>query len=190
MCALPGYSRPVAGLAVVLLLVPVIGGEFAAYQIGLYLIYAMVAQGIALTWGRAGFLPLGQSLFFGLGAYLGGFGLRAMGAAFPDASAPLFRANRRAWHPRGAHFGPPTRHRRAADGAAALLPAALAWLVGRLVFARRHESGPYFSLITLALAMLGFPSSPTNGAASPAASTASAAYRTSRCSIATAASIS
>ena len=41
-------------------------------------------------------------------------------------------------------------------GVAALVPAALAWLVGRLVFARRHESGPYFSLITLALAMLGF----------------------------------
>jgi branched-chain amino acid transport system permease protein len=120
---------PLLALAAALVLVPVIGGDFVAYQIGLYLIYAMVAQGIALVWGRAGFLPLGQSLFFGLGAYLAGFALKA-------TTNGLLLVGLLA--------------------GAALLPAALAWLVGRLVFARRHESGPYFSLITLALAMLGF----------------------------------
>lgn len=113
----------------VLPLVPVMAGDYVAYQIGLYLLYAMVAQGIALTWGRAGFLPLGQALFFGLGAYLAGFALKAV----PGSALLLVLLI-----------------------AAALLPAALAWLIGRLVFARRHESGPYFSLITLALAMLGF----------------------------------
>jgi branched-chain amino acid transport system permease protein len=30
----------------------------------------------------------------------------------------------------------------------------LAFLIGRLVFRRRGESGPYFSMITLALALL------------------------------------
>ena len=117
-------------MLVVLSLVPVLAGDYVAYQIGLYLLYAMVAQGIALTWGRAGFLPLGQSLFFGLGAYLAGFALKAVPDSLPSL-LPLMAA-------------------------ATLLPAVLAWLIGRLVFARRHESGPYFSLITLALVMLGF----------------------------------
>jgi branched-chain amino acid transport system permease protein len=122
-------AGPLLTLAAVLVLVPVLAGDYTAYQIGLYLIYAMVAQGIALVWGRAGFLPLGQALFFGLGAYLAGFALK--GASGPSMLVPLLAA-------------------------AVLLPALLAWMIGRLVFARRHDSGPYFSLITLALAMLGF----------------------------------
>ena len=141
-------------LAAALLLVPVVGGEFFAYQVGLYLIYAMVAQGIALTWGRAGFLPLGQSLFFGLGAYLGGFGLKAIGDSFPAAA--LAAASLPDALPPAATLLPALLAADALMGVAALVPAGLAWLVGRLVFARRHESGPYFSLITLALAMLGF----------------------------------
>ena len=156
--ALPG-ARPMTMalpivLAAALLLVPVVGGEFFAYQVGLYLIYAMVAQGIALTWGRAGFLPLGQSLFFGLGAYLAGFGLKAIGDAFPAAAVAL--SSQPDALPPAATLLAALLATVALLSVAALVPAALAWLVGRLVFARRHESGPYFSLITLALAMLGF----------------------------------
>ncbi len=132
---------PLAGLLVALALVPAIGGEFFAYQLGLFLIYGMVTQGIALVWGRAGFLPLGQSLFFGLGAYVCGLVLRTLPDPAATAPAPLAIAL-------------PTAA--GAILAAIALPAVLAWVAGRLVFARRHESGPYFSLITLALAMLGF----------------------------------
>ena len=39
---------------------------------------------------------------------------------------------------------------------ALVLPALVAWVVARLVFARSLKSGPYFSLITLAMTMLGF----------------------------------
>jgi branched-chain amino acid transport system permease protein len=154
MASLRGPERATVVLAGVLLLVPVVGGDFFAYQIGLYLIYALVAQGIALAWGRVGFLPLGQSLFFGLGAYIGGFGLKAIGDAFPDATVSL--AALPAALPSPAVVAAALLATVAVLAAAALLPAALAWGVGRLVFARRHESGPYFSLITLALAMLGF----------------------------------
>ncbi|MEM6464401.1 MAG: ATP-binding cassette domain-containing protein [Pseudomonadota bacterium] len=115
-----------AGLAAV----PAVFGMFTAYQLGLYLIYGIVGQGIALCWGRAGFLPLGQALFFGIGAYIAGAFLKASDGAY-IALIP-------------------------AIATACIVPAILAAIVGLLVFNRQIGSGPYFSLITLALAMLGF----------------------------------
>ncbi len=121
-----------ASLAVFLglALVPFVWSSFTAYELGLYLLYGMVGQGIALCWGRAGFLPLGQALFFGIGAYLAGAGLRSLGGG-SWLLLPVFAG-------------------------ACLIPALLAGAVGALVFDRQVGSGPYFSLITLALAMLGF----------------------------------
>ena len=113
-----------------LTLVPFVWSSFAAYELGLYLLYGMVGQGIALCWGRAGFLPLGQALFFGIGAYLAGAGLKAFGGDM-WLLVPVLAG-------------------------ACLVPALLAGVVGALVFHRQVGSGPYFSLITLALAMLGF----------------------------------
>ena len=78
--------------------------------------------------GRAGFLPLGQALFFGIAAYISGYVLR--GAADWFHYVPGFIA-------------------------AILVPTLLAWIVGVLAFDRQSGSGPYFSLITLALCMLG-----------------------------------
>lgn len=126
-----GIGRDVAAwivLAVALLSVPGVMDEFFAYELGLYLLFGIVAQGIALAWGRAGFLPLGQALFFGLGAYLACYVLPSGGILATTAGLLL----------------------------CVLAPALLAYGVARLVFARRHESGPYFALITLALVMFGF----------------------------------
>lgn len=114
---------------VLLLAVPFIWDSFTAYQLGLYLIYGIVAQGIALCWGRAGFLPLGQALFFGIGAYIAGAALRGDPGWLMIIPAFVL---------------------------AILMPAVLAGIIGALVFNRQIGSGPYFSLITLALAMLGF----------------------------------
>lgn len=132
--AAPGARRaraagPAAGLAVALIALPFLGGDFLAYQVGLFLIYGIATQGVALCWGRLGVLPLGHSLYFGLGAYAAG-GIAKAAAAAPGwwAAMPL----------------------------ALLLPAALAWGVARLIFARSLRSGPYFSLITLAMTLLGF----------------------------------
>lgn len=117
------------GLLALLVLAPLGLGEYRAYQLALYLLYAAAATGIGLCWGFAGFLPLGQAMFFGLAAYLSGFAL----IAFPDSLWPYF-----------------------------LLPMAaatsglLAWGLGVLVFRRQGESGPYFSMITLALSLLVF----------------------------------
>ena len=116
------------GLTLVLLAVPTIGDDFLAYQLGIYLLYGVAAQGVALVWGRLGFLPLGQALFFGLAAYAtGGVLMRAGGNPWFYALLPCVIA----------------------------APAALAYGVARLVFSGQHESSPNFSLITLALSMLG-----------------------------------
>lgn len=108
---------------------PFLTDDFTSYQIGLFLIYGIATQGVALCWGRLGFLPLGNALYFGMGAYLAGSSLKV---ASTDAlwywTLPL----------------------------ALIFPAMLAYLAARLVFARSTRSGPFFSLITLAMTMLGF----------------------------------
>ncbi len=120
---------PAALLAAALVALPIAGNDFLAYQVALFLIYGIATQGVALCWGRLGFLPLGHALFFGLGAYLAG------AAAKAAAAQPLW------WLALPLALG---------------LPALLAWIVARAVFSRSLRNGPYFSLITLAMTMLGF----------------------------------
>ncbi len=128
MVSLRAVEAPVA-LAAALVVLPFATNDFVAYQVALFLIYGIATQGVALCWGRLGFLPLGHALFFGLGAYLFGGTLKA---AQTDAGWLLLLP------------------------LALAVPALLAYIVARLVFARSLKSGPYFSLITLAMTMLGF----------------------------------
>ncbi|MEM9604179.1 MAG: ATP-binding cassette domain-containing protein [Pseudomonadota bacterium] len=116
----------VGALAAALLAVPELFGDFTAYQVGLFLIYGIAAQGIGFVWGRAGVLPLGQALFFGVGAYVAAGLLRAE-APVPVQVGVLL----------------------ATVAALALAAYALA----ALVFRGRSDSGPYFSLMTLALVL-------------------------------------
>lgn len=128
MASLRAVEAPLA-LAAALAVLPFATNDFVAYQVALFLIYGIATQGVALCWGRLGFLPLGQALFFGLGAY--GFGGTLKAAETDPAWLMLLPL-------------------------AIALPAGLAYAVARLVFARSLKSGPYFSLITLAMTMLGF----------------------------------
>jgi branched-chain amino acid transport system permease protein len=109
---------------------PLLLGEFWAYQLGLYALYAAAAVGIGLCWGQAGFLPLGQALFFGLAAYLSGFAFIGFQnhLVFAVLMLPF----------------------------AALASGLLAYAIGYIVFRRTGESGAYFSMITLALSLLAF----------------------------------
>jgi len=127
-----GLPTPVrAGAAIVALLaLPFAVGDFWAYQLGLLYLYAIAALGIGLCWGRAGFLPLGQGLFFGLAAYLSGLALIACDET-PWLLLLLIPL-------------------------AACASGVLAFAIGTLVFRRRGESGPYFSMITLALSLLAY----------------------------------
>ncbi|MGE5147154.1 MAG: ABC transporter permease subunit [Candidatus Eiseniibacteriota bacterium] len=114
-------------MLVVLVVLPFVLGDFLAYQLALYFLYAIAALGIGLTWGQAGFLPLGQAMFIGIAAYLSGHILKALdGSLALVVLLPL----------------------------AALVPGLLAYALGLLLFRGRRESGPYFTMITLALTLL------------------------------------
>lgn len=113
---------------IALALAPFAFGEYVAYQLALYFLYATAAIGTGLCWGQAGFLPLGQALFFGFSAYLSGAALIAFpGSVWLVVLLPL----------------------------CATASGLLAFAIGMLVF-HRGESGAYFSLITLALSLLAF----------------------------------
>ena len=122
-------ARAAAALAALLLL-PLVVGDFWSYQLALLFLYAIAALGVGLCWGRTGFLPLGQGLFFGLAAYLSGLALIRF-EEMPWLLPPLIAL-------------------------AAIASGLLAFGIGTLVFRRRGESGPYFSMITLALSLLGY----------------------------------
>ena len=64
--------RTASLIVLIAIALPFLLGPFWAYQLGLYALYAAAAVGVGLCWGQAGFLPLGQALFFGLAAYLSG----------------------------------------------------------------------------------------------------------------------
>ena len=113
----------------VLVAIPFVTNSYTAYQLGLYLLYGIVGQGIVLCWGKGGFLPIGQALFFGTGAYIAGI---------------IFKSD------------PGWVEVLLAFSLAVTIPALLAGMVGVLIFGRKIGSGLYFSLITLALSLLGF----------------------------------
>jgi branched-chain amino acid transport system permease protein len=122
--------RVASVVVLIAIALPFLLGQFWAYQLGLYALYAAAAIGVGLCWGQAGFLPLGQALFFGLAAYLSGLGFIAF------QHSPIVAV--------------------LALPLTAMVSGVLAYLVGIVIFRRSGESGAYFSMITLALALLAF----------------------------------
>jgi len=110
-----------------LLLLPFVVDDFLAYSLALYLLYAVACLGVGLSWGQAGLLSLGQGLFVGLGGYLAGLSL----IAFSDAwfIYPLLIL-------------------------CVLVPGAVGFGLGLLVFRGRTRNGAFFTLITLGLVLL------------------------------------
>src|SRR6201992_1465762 len=64
-----GESLIYAAGFVALMLAPLYLGGYELSLLGRFLAMGVLAMGIALVWGNAGILPLGQGLFFGLGGY-------------------------------------------------------------------------------------------------------------------------
>lgn len=116
-----------AALLATLLAVPYFFGSFTAYQIGLFLIYGIVGQGIGYLWGRTGILPFGQAAFFGISAYACAHILLSV-PNLPLQIACLILV--------------------------ILATALIGFVLASVVFKGRSDSGPFFSLITLALAMI------------------------------------
>lgn len=137
------------GLAtVVLMAAPFVLSPFRLNLLGKFLAYAIVALGIDLIWGYTGMLSLGQGLFFGLGAYSAGMFLKLEAAAgdLPDFMA-WSGIEKLPW------FWAPFGHAWFAIAMAVLIPMIVSALVGYPVF-RSRIRGPYFAIITQALALI------------------------------------
>jgi urea transport system permease protein len=144
---------------------PVFGDEFWLNRISKYLVYGMLGVAIALTWGYAGILNLGQGLFFGLGAYMLAMSLKLSSLtslqqgsdkpvpdfmlwnAEPGAPTELCCINK------GSFLWLPFQSQSVGLVLGIMLPVMIAGALGMLVF-RKRISGVFVSIITLALVLL------------------------------------
>ncbi len=131
-----------------LALMPAVLGPYDLALLGRFLSLAIAALGLVLLWGHGGLLSLGQGLFFGLGGYALAMHLKLAGtdgAALPDFM--VWSGLERLpwwWRP----FESPVF----ALAAVVVLPALVALLLGWSLL-RRRVTGPYFAILTQALAL-------------------------------------
>jgi urea transport system permease protein len=129
---------------------PAFLSEFRLNLLGKFLCYAILAIGIDLAWGYAGMLSLGHGAWFGIGGYALAMNLKLHAAEELGDPLPDFMT----WS--GLHalpwFWVPLQHDALAIAAVLVIPGALAFGLGLLVF-RSRVKGAYFSIITQALAL-------------------------------------
>src|SRR6195952_1386815 len=154
-----------AGFVIIIMLAPLVMDPFWLNRIAKYLVFGMLGVAVALSWGYAGILNLGQGLFFGAGAYMLAMSLKLASPtslqqgsdrpvpdfmlwnAEPGAPTQLCCINKASflWLPfQNQWFGVLM---------GLLLPVAIAGVIGTIVF-RKRISGVFVSIITLALVLL------------------------------------
>lgn len=152
-------------IAAILLLPLVMDDVFWLNRIAKYLVFGMLGVAIALSWGYAGVLNLGQGLFFGLGAYMVAMSLKLQSFTSlqqgSDEPVPDFML----WN---AEPGAPTELCCIVPGSwlwipfqaqwfgmamALVVPTVLALAVAWPIF-RLRVSGVYVAIITLAMVLL------------------------------------
>lgn len=161
---------PLEGLAyglfiVAVLAMPLFMDVFWLNRIAKYLVFGMLGLAIALSWGYAGILNLGQGLFFGLGAYMVAMSLKLQSStslqqgsdkpvpdfmlwnAEPGAVTDLCCINQ------GSFLWVPFQLQEFGIAMAIVLPMLVAFLIGSAIF-RLRISGVYVAIVTLALALL------------------------------------
>src|SRR6056297_3686600 len=154
-----------AFIIIVLALPLLVDDVFWLNRIAKYLVYGMLGVAIALSWGYAGILNLGQGLFFGLGAYMVAMSLKLQSFTSlqqgSDRPVPDFML----WN---AQPGAPTELCCIVPGSwvwlpfqaqwfgmvmSIAVPTLIAFLIGSAIF-RLRVSGVYVAIITLALVLL------------------------------------
>ena len=154
-----------AVFVVVIMAAPLAMEPFWLNRIAKYLVYGMLGVAVALSWGYAGILNLGQGLFFGAGAYMLAMSLKLASPtslqqgsdkpvpdfmlwnAEPGAPTELCCINKASflWLPfQSQWFG---------FAMGLILPVLIALVLGTIVF-RKRISGVFVSIITLALVLL------------------------------------
>jgi urea transport system permease protein len=116
--------------------------------LGRFLALSILAVGLALVWGQAGILSLGQGVFFGLGGYVLALYLK-LAALQPGALPDFMEWSGVAHLP---WWWAPFRHLWVTIPAILVVPGLAAALFAWLMV-RRRIGGVYFALITQALAL-------------------------------------
>lgn len=109
---------------------PLVLDEFTLSQFSIYFSYGLLAMSLALVWGQAGLLCLGQAIFFGLGAY-------SMSLISLDM-VPWFSQFQMGF---GLIF-------------AIIIPMLAAYFIAILLFNGSRLDGAFLGLVTLALAVV------------------------------------
>ncbi len=134
----------------ILVIMPAMAG-FEGYNLNTYARYlalGMVAAAVALSWGQAGILNLGQALTFGMGAYFTAMHMKLNASATRPGGLPDFMS----WTNVEAlpWFWLPFQSFSFTLAAVILLPALLASLLGMFMF-RGRVTGVFVAIITLSL---------------------------------------
>lgn len=143
---LPGY---LLFAALVLVLIPTLLGfdGFELNTFARYLALAMAAVALALSWGNAGILNLGQAATFGIGAYIMAMHLKLRNSAGNPGGMPDFmgwtNVESLPW------FWQPFHHLAPTLLAGLLVPAIVAGIMGSFMF-RGRVTGVFVAIINLA----------------------------------------
>jgi urea transport system permease protein len=154
-----------AGFVILIMLVPLVMDPFWLNRIAKYLVYGMLGVAVALSWGYAGILNLGQGLFFGAGAYMLAMSLKLasptslqQGSDRPVPDFMLWNAEPGAKTElccitKASFLWLPFQSQWFGLAMGLILPVAMAVVVGLIVF-RKRISGVFVSIIMLALVLL------------------------------------
>jgi urea transport system permease protein len=150
---------------IAILIAPRFFEEFGLNRLAKFLVYGMLGIAVALSWGYAGILNLGQGLFFGLGAYMIAMSLKIASPTSlqqgSDKPVPDFML----WNAEpgsktdlccinaGSFLWIPFKHQWFGMAMAVVLPTIIAFLVGFVIF-RKKIAGVFISVITLSLVLL------------------------------------
>jgi len=149
----------------VILALPAFYDEFWLNRFAKYLVYGMLGVAIAMSWGYAGILNLGQGLFFGAGAYMLAMSLKlasptslAQGSDTPVPDFMLWNAEPGAVTDlccinQGSFLWIPFQAQGFGILMGIVLPVVLAFVLGSIMF-RKRISGVFIAIITLAMVLL------------------------------------
>lgn len=152
-------------IVIVLTLPLIMQDVFWLNRIAKYLVFGMLGIAIALSWGYAGILNLGQGLFFGLGAYMVAMSLKLQSYTSTQQGSDKPIPDFMLWN---SEPGAPTELCCISPGSwlwlpfqaqwfgmvmAIVVPVVIALILSSTIF-RLRVSGVYVAIITLALVLL------------------------------------
>lgn len=150
---------------VMIMLAPLMLDPFWVNRIAKYLVFGMLGIAVALSWGYAGVLNLGQGLFFGAGAYMLAMSLKLasqtslqQGSDTPVPDFMLWNAEPGSKTDlccinKASFLWIPFQEQWCGVAMGSIVPVVIAAVIGIVMF-RKRIAGVFISIITLALVLL------------------------------------